>query len=385
MEEDTSAGLSLQKRLSTYWFSARLWIAFLIPLVGVVLALSLPDLSAQASVVLEVNDVGTQDILAPLDHFYTSDVLTTIARNEAASAVGDEYDPPDGSIARQQVEQLRGVLEYIETLREDEHATNDQRLSDMAAIVDVRLDSITALKLLDLNEVRWQVVRLEAIKVLEQVLRSEIREDESEEARRAIPALVGISLTEEQANLVVVLATPFVAPNSKFNLEATQTALEAARRNVASVVNSYFAGETIVERGEVVSDLHIEALREFGLLKTPNPWIEVATRTIFVTLLGSFYVLYMLKVHPDRLQDMRLLATFGILVVVAAFGMQLMIPGRTILPYIFPAALLPLILATLIGPGAGILIAIITGALAGILASRSLELALYFMLSGSLA
>ena len=385
MEEDSSPGLSLQKKFSDYLISARLWILLLLPLVGVVLALSLPDFSAQAGVVLEVNDVGTQDILAPLDHFYTSAVLTKIARDEAASAVEDEYDPPDGSIARQQVEQLRGVLVYIETLREDEYATNEQRLSDMAAIVDVRIDSITAQKLLDLQEVRWQVVRLETINVLGQVLRSEIREDESEEARRAIPALVGISLTEEQASLVVTLATPFVAPNSKFNLEATQTAREAARRNIASVVNTYFAGETIVSRGEVVSALHIEALQEFGLLKTPEPWSEVAIRTIFVGLLGSLFVLYMVKIHPDRLQDIRLLATFGILIVVAAFGLQLMIPGRTILPYIFPAALLPLILATLIGPGAGILIAVITGALAGFLASRGLELALYFMLSGSLA
>lgn len=385
MEEDSSPGLSLQKKLSNSWFSARLWIILLLAVAGVVLALSLPNFSSQSGVVLEVNDVGTQDILAPLDHSYTSEVLTNTARDEAASSVGDLYDPPDGRIARQQVEQVRGVLDYIETVRNDEHATNNQRLSDMAAIVDVRLDSITAQKILDLPELRWQVVRLEAINVLEQVLRSEIREDEIEEARRAIPALVGITLSEEQANLVVVLATPFVAPNSKFNLEATQTAREAARRNVAGVVNNYVAGETIVGRGEVVSALHIEALQEFGLLRTPEPWSEVAIRTIFVSILGSLFVLYMIKINPEHLQDIRLLVTFAIMIIASAFAMQFMIPGRTILPYIFPAALLPLILATLVGPGAGIVFAILTGALAGFLASRGLELALYFMLSGSLA
>jgi putative nucleotidyltransferase with HDIG domain len=385
MDEDPLTNLPFSKRIKQAWHSARLWILLGLTIVGTVIALSLPNSPNQSGVVLEVNDVSSQDILAPSDFSYSSGVLTELARSQAAESIEDIYDPPDGVIARQQVEQLHIVLDYLDSIRSDTFATNDEKLADISATEDVRLDSITAQKVLDLSEVRWQIVKLEAINILEEVLRTEIRDYQIDEARRTIPALVGISLTEDQADLVVQFASPFVAPNSTFNTSETNSAIEQARRDVASVVNSYATGETIIGRGQVVTDLQIEALQEFGLLKSPNPWGEIGIRGILAIVLASCFVLYMGKLHPEHLQNFRLLGAFAILFIVSTVAMQLMIPGRTVLPYVFPTALLPLIFATLVGPGLGIVSAILTGAIAGFLASRGLELTLYIIISGSMA
>jgi membrane-associated HD superfamily phosphohydrolase len=156
--------------LKRYWFSARLWIIFLLGIVGVILALSLPASSPQSGIVLEVNDVSSLDILAPSRLSFTSEVLTQEARDEASAAVQDIYDPPDASIARQQVEGLRSVLEFVDTIRADTHSSTDEKLEDLVKIVDVRLDSITAQRLLDLTDARWQVIRLESVNVLEDVM-----------------------------------------------------------------------------------------------------------------------------------------------------------------------------------------------------------------------
>jgi len=65
--------------------------------------------------------------------------------------------------------------------------------------------------------------------------------------------------------------------------------------------------------------------------------------------------------------------------------MQLMIPGRTVLPYLFPTATIPMLLTVLFSPGMGIMSALVTSALAGFLAPRGFELSLYIVLSGTMA
>ena len=372
-------------RIKRFWFSARLWIIFAAGLAGVVIALSLPTTTPQSGSVLAVDDVASQDILAPNRLSYSSEVLTQQAQDDAAAAVHNIYDPPDGGIVRQQVEGLRSVLEYVDSVRADTHASDDERLEDLIKVVDVRLDSINAKKILELPDPRWQVIKLESVNVLEQVMRSEIREDQLEEARRTVPALVGIFLSEDQAELVVLLTTPFVTPNSFFNSEATQAAKEEARSAVANVQTNYATGETIIERGDVVEPIHIEALQHYGLLKTPDPWLEITIRSLLVILLGMSIGLYIFRIHPEQLQDVRIMSTLAALFTVSPVALQLMIPERTVLPYIFPSAMIPILLTVLIGPGLGILGALITGTLAGFLAPRGLELAIYVMFSGTMS
>jgi putative nucleotidyltransferase with HDIG domain len=371
-------------KLKRIWFSARLWIIFLIGWIGIVAALSLPGTTPDSGIVLEVGDVAAQDILAPARLSFSSEVLTQEARDEAAATIQDIYDPPDGSIVRIQVEGLRSVLEYVDTVRADTNASDEERLSDLVKIEDIRLDSITAQRILDLTDTRGQVIRLEGVNVLEQVMRSEIREDQLEEARRTVPALVGISLSEDQAELVVTLTTPFVIPNSFFNAEATQAAREEARDEVTEVQTTYAAGETIIGRGDVVEPLHIETLQAYGLLKTPDPWLEIGVRGLLVLTLGISFGLYLFRIHPEQLENVLVIATLTALFVLSTVSMQFMIPDRTVLPYLFPAAVMPILLTILIGPGLGILGAMITGAIAGFLAPRGLELAIYVMFSGAM-
>jgi putative nucleotidyltransferase with HDIG domain len=384
MKEASPAGATLLMRMKHFWLAARLWILFTIGLVGSILALSISNLPQQSGILLKVDDAATQDILAPYAHSYVSEVLTEQAREEAVAAVPDVYDPPDGRVARQQVESLRVVLEYIDAIRADTFASQEQRISDLLAIMDVKLDTPTAQAILETSEARWQTIKLETISVVEQVMRNEIRPDQLEEARRTIPALVGISLTESQAELVVNLATPFIAPNSLFNLETTQAAREEARVSVTPVVKSYAAGETIISRGEVAQPIHIEVLESYGLLDTPDPWRQLAIDALMVTVLGCTFALYLYRNHEEQLQDIALITTITFLFVLSILAMQLMIPERTVLPYLFPAAVLPMLMATLIGPGLGVLTALIIGALGGFLSARGLEFGLYMMLSGTM-
>jgi len=384
MDDLSPARTSLGDRIRLTWRFASLWLIFAGAVAGTIAAVSLPLVQAQSGVILKAGEVAPQDILAPYALRYTSAVLTAGARQEASEAVPDVYDPPDSRIARAQLEQLRDVLRFIDAVRADIHSTPEQRLSDLAAISNVRLAHDNARAILELPDDRWQVVKLEAETVLEQVMRNAIRDDGLEEARLMIPALVSVAIPENQAALVVHLVTALVSPNSRFNAEETTAAREQARQSVQPVAKSYAEGQTLVGRGQVVSPMQVEALQAFGLLRTPDLWRDIALRSLLVVLVASAFAIYGYQVHPKEIKNPRLAGAIAILFLVNVLATQLTVPGRAVLPYIMPAATMPILLAILMGPGMGVLSALISGALTGFLATRGLELALYVMLSGAM-
>ncbi|MGD8848391.1 MAG: HDIG domain-containing protein [Anaerolineales bacterium] len=385
MQEAPDAPLTTIERLRSIWLSLRLWFILVLGLGGVVFALSVPISGAAQSFGLEVNDVAPQDILAPYAHSYVSAVLTERAREAAASEVSQVYDPPNSSVARQQIEQLNATLEFIDSVRADRFASRETKLEDLAALEDVRLDAATAQTILDMQDSRWESVKAETRSVLEQVMRTEIRPGRIEEARRTIPALISISMPENQGEIVRKLAPGFVAPNAALNEPSTEASREAARNAVEPITQSYAAGETIISRGEVVGEIEIEALDEYGLLRAPEIWRDIAVNTLFVILLGGSFALYSYRTHPKQISNPSLAFTTSLLFITSAFALQVMIPGRTVLPYIFPAATLPILMAVFFSPSMGILSAFMTGALAGFIAPRGLEMALYMTFGGILA
>jgi putative nucleotidyltransferase with HDIG domain len=385
MEDLAGAGPSFSKRLRYSWQTARQWLILVAAIVGSVLVLSLPISERQTSFALAVNDVAPQDIAAPYTLTYTSDVLTREAQEAAAAAVPDVYDPPDSRVAREQLDRLQAALDFIDSVRLDSHSSTDQRLADLASLADLRLSADTAQAILNLPDPRWQAVKLEAISVFEQVMRGEIRDGEAPAARRTVPALVSMSIPESQATIVAELVAAFVAPNAHYNDTATIKARDEAMRAVAPVQKTYLPGETIVARGQLVSDLQLEALNAYGLLKTPRPWLEIAEHFLLITVLAFTFALFAYRVHPQQILTPRISLTLSILFILEVLGMQFTIPGRALLPYAFPGATLPMLVTILFGPGLGVLMSMVTGAVAGYLAPRGLELALYVMLAGTMA
>jgi cyclic-di-AMP phosphodiesterase PgpH len=213
-------------------------------------------------------------------------------------------------------------------------------------------------------------------------MRSEIRDYQMEEARRAIPALVNITLPDNEAELVILLVNGVVAPNASYNEAATQQARDLAREEITPIVKTYAKGETVIGRGRIVAPLHLEALEAFGLLERENRWQIIGFQSLLLVILSSLLLLYFQRTKNDKIRTPKIALATSILFVLIIGGLQIMIPDHAILPYIFPAATLPMLLAVIVGPGAGILSAAITAAIAGYLGARGYELTLYILISG---
>jgi putative nucleotidyltransferase with HDIG domain len=385
MEDLSSTTPTTMERIRLAFRAARLWLTLFLGLIGCTIILSIPINGTDQTFGLAVNDVAPQDIRAPYPLSYISETLTENARQVAENNVQTVFDPPDSSVARRQVQRLQAALEFIDAVRMDSFATRDQQMADLASMTDIRLDVESSEILLDLNEARWEAVKTEALSVLEQVMRNEIRQGRAEEARRTIPAMISISLPEAQADIVGILAPAFVAPNSLPNEDATQARIQSARESVEDIEQSYAQGETIISRGEIVSEIEIEALEAYNLLRPPNPWITIAINAGFMALIGGTFSLYAYRTHPKMIMRPNMAFVLSLLFIINTLGMQLMIPGRTLLPYIFPAATLPILLSVFFSPNMGVISALVIGAIGGFIAPRGLEMTLYLIMSGALA
>ncbi|MGH2581500.1 MAG: HD family phosphohydrolase [Anaerolineales bacterium] len=360
-------------------FLATMWLACA---AFSLLVIVMPFSTRQASLSLQAGDVSGQDILAPRALTYQSEVLTEERRQESAESVAPVYGPPDANVAREQLERLHAALRFIANVRQDTYATTEQKLLDLTALQNVNLGQESAQDILLLSESEWQAVQQESIVVLEQVMRSSIRQNRLEEARRGIPALVSLSIPAGQAELVAALASAFVAPNSFYSETLTQQVRDEARAAVQPVVRTFLSNEVLVPRGQVITDADVEALQQFGLLQPEARWQDYLGAAALVAACFVLAALY-LRYRPGLLEDLRGLTLVAILFLGFLLAARLIVVNRTVIPYIFPVAGFSLLVATLYSSQAAMAFALILSVLAAYNLPNAFDLTLYYFI-GSL-
>lgn len=348
----------------------------------VFLALVFPFFTRTTDTALTVGEVSPRDVLAPYSDTFQSAILTERQREENARKVLPVYTTPDPSVGRLRLELLQATLAYIVSVRVDIYASLEQKLTDLAALDDIRLSHDTATAILQLSDARWQTVQQEALVVLEQAMRETIRPEDLEVARRRLLSLVSLSLTDEQANIVVELVSAFVVPNSFYNPDLTDAATLSARDQVAPVYRSFVANEVIVQRGQVITDVDIEALQTFNLVETPDNWQDILGAAILTGAVMSLFLLY-LRRYPAYLSDLRALVLVDCLMLFFLMGARVTVAGHVVLPYLFPLAAFSMALAALFGSELGIALSLPLALMVAYGLTSDLDLTLFYTI-GSL-
>ncbi len=311
-------------------------------------ALAIPALTSLTASSLQVGQVASQDIRAERAITYESEEQTNQQKEIAARSVSSIYTAPDTSIARTQLERLRAALAYITAVRADAYASPEQKQADLEAMEDVYLTEEDSKALLELSDTHWQAVQQEAIVVLEQVMRTTIREDRIGDIRRGLPALVSLALSQDQAAIVADLVANFVSPNSFYSDELTEAARQEARQGVAPVKVSIQAGEIIVQSGRVISAVEMEALVQLGLAQPQYTWKDLVGAAAIDLLAVGFIVIF-LSYRKIFLRQIRNLGVISILFLFFLAMARLLINGYSVVPYLFPLAAYAMTVAVFFG------------------------------------
>lgn len=374
--------LSLPKLLRSLLYHRAVQIIFLMVCAALTLGALLFPLATRAPLFeLKIGDVSPEDIQAPRAIEYESNILTEKMRSEAEKSILPIYLPADPAIARRSIEHLRVTLAYINSVRMDAYASPAQKSADLSAAQYIAISPDLAEQLLTLDDTRWETVQKESLSVLEQIMRSTIREDRIEEIRRTIPTLISFSLTEDLAVLVNQLTAPFVTANSLYSAEQTNQARLAAREAVTPVINRYISGETIVRRGQVISEIAWEALQQFGLIQHQDRSREVVAAVTIITTIAALTGLYFARRQSTILTNPRSLFVISILFFLFLYGAKFATPNRLVLPYLFPIAAFALTIASLYNLEIGLIFSIALSILAGYGMVYSLDLTIYYLLT----
>lgn len=334
-------------------------------------------------VTLSEGQISHEEIVAPYQKTFVSEILTEEARLRAEQDVPKVYDGPDLQMARQQVAHARRVLNFIDSVRHDSYATPQEQHAYLNAIDGVPLSTAIISHTLALSDAGWQSVVEQTVHVVEDVMRQEIREGEVSQARRLVVSRISLDLTDELREIVANLAKPLIQPNTFFDIEKTTANRKAAREEVLPVERTVWEGQVIVRRGTEVGKEAIETLEQYGLLQPQLEWAIVAGTVAFASLLVLVLVGYLLRFQLPILRQGRLLLLLFLLLGLFLAAVRFMVPGHTILPYLFPLAAMGMLISALLDGQLATVSLIFVGAVVASMTDGSVELASY-VLGGSL-
>ena len=326
-----------------------LGLIFLIFCGLILFAILIPVIQDLTEPPLRIGDVAPYDIHAPSDITYPSLILTARQQDSAAAEVPLVYSSADTSIARQQLEQLRNTIAYINDVRADTFATQEQKISDLAALEYAQLSRDTIIEILSLSSSSWLGVAQESTTLLDQVMREPIREDQLSLVKQKIPTLVSLSFAEDQSTIISAMVQAFVVPNSLYDGQATDAARLQARSSVIPITRSFMTSEIIIQGGKVISPTDFEALQQFGLSQPNNRWQDIVSALGLTLITAAIFLIYYRR-HPALFSGsmgIRKLLLLIILFLIFLIIARLLIPGHAVIPYVYPVMGYALIISTL--------------------------------------
>ena len=323
-----------------------------------------------------IGEPSPRDIKAPRQLLYISQVKTEEARLQAAARVNEVYVGPDMQIAIDQVRALQTLTDEITALRQGT-AARAIKLTQLRELDETLFSESLAIKLLDLTDAQWQDVAAEALQVLNLIMRDEIRGLDVSSAQSRAGRLSTRVLSNDQYQVMVALAKRMIVANTFYDADQTAALRTAARDAVEPVQWIIRQGESILREGEIVSSLAYEKLAALDLLETGRRWQDVVGYVLLSTTMIVMLSVYVLRSQPLLLYRPRREALFALALIVGGVLIRILVPGRALMPYLFPTAAIAMLVTILLDAQLALMSSALMALLVGLSAGGSAEVALY--------
>jgi putative nucleotidyltransferase with HDIG domain len=385
MSSNSEVQTASNQRMQQMMRRSLLWIFVAVVTLIVTLILAF-DFVRGPRVSVTLGEPAPEDVIAPQSITYVSDVLTGREIQQAASSVTDQYTSLDLNIARDQKNAVRAVFGFIDTVRADQIADQETRLSYLQAIDGLEIDDQVAQDLLSLNPGEYTVARDNILQIVEETMRQGVVETQLNEARRKAALEAAFDLTPAQERVVTSLAPQFVVPNIFFDPERTAELRSEAISAVEPITQIVTRDQRILRVGDIVDEVDLEMLEHLGLLQQQLDWRRAFSALIAALLAITTITLYWSLYFGKRKDTARSLTILAILVALFLLMAKLLLSNQTIYSYLYPAAALSIIIAVIFEVRLSILVTIVQAILVGYIAQESsLEMAVYAAAGGILA
>lgn len=383
-----------QQQLRRLVQNSFLWATAVILTLVITLIVSFHLVTAQ-QITVTAGNIATQEIEAPHSLTYVSEVLTQRAREQAAAAVEDVYYTRDLSIGRAQSNRARAVFNFIDVVRADTSSDSAIKVGYLQAIESLTIEPSVAEDILLLPASEYATTKAAVLQIIEETMRGAIREGETAttrsdirsvaEARRDARAMIGFDWSTAQERVVTNIAPQFIVANSFLDEETTAQRRAEVMAAIEPETQMVTRGERIIQVGQLIDAADVEMLDRLGLLQRETNWRRLVSAFLVSFVAVVSLTLYWQQFHSEVPNANRYLIILAVLLVLFVLGARIMVPGRTPLTYLFPAAALSMLLAVILEVRLSVVVTIIVAALAGFMAQDGLDLAMYTAVGGILA
>ena len=365
--------MDVDRRLLVLRASAALAVLVLVPLVVVLSSLN-------DSAPIRVGEPSPRTIETDRPIEIRDQAATEEARETARNSV-DPVEVEDNDAREQTIEDVEGVFAAVRSARQPREVPNpaydptdenpapqtitevpsvDQQLATLTAQVSV-LDEEGLRELVQLTDGQLNRVENETIDAVQELLRGSISEDELDSVlNRELQQEIRLRSWPDGVAQQVVdpLIREVLRPTVRIDNEETQRRRDAAAAAVEPVVESWDEGEVVVEAGEVVSSVQLQALEQLGEAGS-EPGVALVRALTAMLLIVVVVGLYLSRSQPDVWRDpgrLFVLAAVTVLSSLAFAGVEILADtfgaGWW---FAFPAGGVVLLLSVLISPQVGIM------------------------------
>ena len=267
---------------------------------------------------LKAGDIASNSIVAPRRIVDTE--MTESLRVQAENLTSPVYDYLTNAYSEtsDQVNTLFSTLDGVHSSQIDQAAVDSYN-----QIFSVNLSLADYQYLLSLRSSTRAKLQSAINEILSGLYAGEIKAAELQDIKSAASdQLLSYDLGAQSTQIGQSILQSVIRPNMILNEDATKIARAAARDSVSEVV--YETGQTIVTRGDVVTEHQIALLKEAGLIKTGL--FENMSKTFglpaLILILIAIYISYLYLYHPE------IYASSKMLVLIAAQFVLMLIIGQ---------------------------------------------------------
>ncbi len=321
--------------------------------------------------------VANAEVRAPHSTVFTSESLTQLERERAATAVQRVYSA-DPAVPVNASTRLASGLASVARVRQDATVPRDQRLASLTKLGDVAFTPALAADALDMTAAEFDQLSKEIDASLKTLYGQGIRPEQlataQVDAGKALPQV----WNDRQKRVGSELIKQNLQPNLIFDANATAGAQQAARNNISPIQVQVTAGEVVVRDGQVVTEQDLEKLRALGLVNPGIDWKSAVGLLSWALLIAGVVALFIERHATEAWSDDRKLIVVGLSLVVITAAGRALIPGHTVAVYFVPFAAVAMMLTILVS-GRAALATQIAGALHVGIMSGQVELVAYVL------
>src|SRR3990172_2033506 len=111
----------------------------------------------------------------------------------------------------------------------------------------------------------------------------------------------------------------------------------------------------------------VEALERLGLAVPRVDWGDIVGLALLSALVASIVGLFLWRYEPELVRQPRNLFLLVVLLLGFLAAAKLIVPGRVVLPYMFPASALAMLVSVLLGSGLALMSSVVLAVLIGVM------------------